>query len=120
MRKLRADQRENNKDDCKPDNEINVDLIAVVAGHVEPGLFLAPQCSDQPRQLDGPGEETDKDGYEIERQKQQIHPCGICAVAFHCGKRTTNHMPADSNREKLAVRLNQRWDSPKRDHAKRE
>src|SRR5436309_13821298 len=117
MRKLRADQRENNKDDCKPDNEINVDLIAVVAGHVEPSLFLAPQCSDQPRQLDGPRKETDKDGYEIERQKQQIHPNGVRAVAFHCCKRTANHMPADSNREKLGVRLNQRWDSTKRDHA---
>src|SRR2546426_12774275 len=99
MRKLRADQRENNKDDCKPDNEINVDLIAVVAGHVEPGLFLAPQCSDQLRQLGGPRKETDKDGYEIDRQKQQVHLNGDVALAFHRGKQKTKHGLAFSNRE---------------------
>src|SRR5881275_2765116 len=41
-------------------------------------------------------------------------------MAFHCGQRAANDVSSNSNGEKFAVRLDQRRNSPQRDHDERE
>ena len=43
-------------------------------------------------------------------------PKGTRAVTFQCRKRTADDVSSNSHSEKLPVRLNQRRDSPERDH----
>src|SRR6266700_7780506 len=74
----------------------------------------------QPRQFKRPGKKTNKHGYKIKRQKQQIRSEQTGAMAFHCGQRTANDVSSNSNGKKFAVRLNQRRNSPQRYHDERE
>src|SRR5439155_8944126 len=83
MRQLGSYERENDENDRNANDQIIVDFVPAVAGIClsavawakadDPGLFLAPQLPNQPRQLDRPRKKADKDRYEIERQKQEIH-----------------------------------------------
>ena len=69
MGQLRANQCEDSKDDRDACEEIVIDFVPPVAGISDPGLLLAPQLPDQPRQLDRPGKETDENCHEVEWQK---------------------------------------------------
>src|SRR5438874_4035182 len=78
-------------------------------------VLVQPQFSGQPGKFDRPWKEADKNRYEIKGQQQEIHPERIRTVAFHRDQRTADDVASDSDRKKLAMRLDQRWNSPYRD-----
>ena len=58
---------------------------------------------------------TGEDSQKIKGQQHQIHPDGRCAMPFHRGDRTFNHMLSNPDPEKFAVRANKGQNSPKAD-----
>src|SRR5438105_4103834 len=104
MRQFGFDQTENDENDCDARDEIMVGVVLV-----------EPQFSGQPGKFDRPRKEADKNRYEIKGQQQEIHPERIRAVAFHRDQRTADDVASNSDRKKLAMRLDQRWNSPNGD-----
>src|SRR5580704_5447670 len=98
VRQLRFDQTKDDKNDRCASEQVDVDLVA-----------LTPQFFREHRQLDRPRKKAGEDRDEIKRQQKEINPQRVGAVTFHRAKRTTNHVPPDSNSQKLTVGLNQGW-----------